>query len=418
MVMVMNFSARLDLSADFLRTFRTIILVLGLAGYGVSAVAADVLVFNPQPFRLDERFSRSYDLEEYGLLHRYSYLPEPEWRRLFDTGLMASIGSVTSKEFYSLFHLQHSVKATENFSLEIEADRGEDFDGRYERTLFGLSYRWQQWELSAFSGLVADKSSEDIRLDLKYNFDASNFLRGSIVAVDFVANDKQEAIEYTRLPYTYYLEWGLDVSPQWRWNSYINYNAPLTLIDQASLDRFEYEKLTLQSDLYFQKCDSYLFYWSVALEKSSRELFRESTYALFDRDFYSLTFRFDRHFDSGDGYWLGVRALRLTELDSGFSEIDQRSQLERNEWIVFAGWRWQVWGSQFFSPNVYIDPLDNGLTSTSQTQPSIRNNETLVKLSLPYEWQFQNDLKIVLNTTYEVDQNNFGGLNLQFNYPF
>ncbi len=166
MVMVMNFSARLDLSADFLRTFRTIILVLGLAGYGVFAVAADVLVFNPQPFRSDERFARSYDLEEYGLLHRYSYLPSPVWRRTTDDRLMASVGSVTSKEFYSLFHLNHSIAATDNFSLKFRADRGEDFDGRYEQTLFGFSYRWQQWELGAFSGLVADKSSEDVQFDL------------------------------------------------------------------------------------------------------------------------------------------------------------------------------------------------------------------------------------------------------------
>ncbi len=239
-----------------------------------------------------------------------------------------------------------------------------------------------------------------------------------MVAVDLVANDKQARIEYQREPYTYFLEWGVDLSDRVRWHSYLNYNAPLSYVELQTEERFEYEKLTLQSDLYVKPTSQYSYYLSFALEQSNRELFRADNYAFFERDYVSLTFRFDRHLASGNALWFGFRVLQLDELDQQFAALDQRSELARKEWIVFSGWRWQVRPNQFFSPNLYIDPLDNWLIVDGDNARTVRNTETLVKLSLPYEWHFEKGLKLIINTTYEVDQNNFGGLNLQLDYQF
>ena len=127
--------------------------------------ALEPLVINPQPFRGDELEGRQFSFGEYSFLHRISYRPRSEWLANWHNGFIGSIGSVTSREFYSLMNLQKNISLSESLEFELRSERGEDFDSRFERTQIGLGYRFNpEWSLSALSGLSADKIHEDLQL--------------------------------------------------------------------------------------------------------------------------------------------------------------------------------------------------------------------------------------------------------------
>jgi len=62
--------------------------------------------------------------------------------------------------------------------------------------------------------------------------------------------------------------------------------------------------------------------------------------------------------------------------------------------------------------------LDNSQLFVNDIENNHKQDQTLVKLNLPFEFYFDNDAVVILNTIFELDKEEFGGLNLQVNLPF
>ena len=379
--------------------------------------AIEPLVFNPQPFRGDEFEGRQFWLGKYSFLHRISYRPRAELLTNWRNGFIGSIGSITGHEFYSLMNLQKNISFSESLEFELRSERGEDFDSRFDRTQIGLGYHFNSnWSLSALSGLAANKENEDLQLELIYKDHQNSFLRIALVVTDLFFNEKQrEHKEYSKQPYTFFIQTHQQISNSTLFEGYINYNSPLTLEYSDQNLTFDYENLSAALSLKYQTENSWWWRTQFNMERGERARYDNSEIGSFDRDYDSFALKF--HFNNAPGYpyWVALRLIDFKESDDRFLSTDESSELSRQEIILSGGMEIKLTDTIIFSPVLFIDKIDN---YHHFSQRSIEHDQTLVKLNLPFEFHFDNEAILVLNVTFELDQEEFGGLNLQLIVPF
>lgn len=391
-----------------------------------SSLAFETLIPNPQPFRGYEFDGRVYDLEHYGLLHRFSYLPDDTWTRDWQSGLITSVGSVTSKDFYSLLYFNQSWQFNSDWQFELRSERGEDFDNRYSSTQLGVSYQLSEfWRVTVLSQLQAVKQNEDLQLELTYQPSHLTQARVALVATDWVFNKKQRQGEYySRQPYTLFAEIQQQLTPQHSISGYLNYNLPLTLTredptlfdDNAS--RLEYENSSAEINWHYQLSSNIVTRVSVHQEQGTRERFRPMQYGLFERDYLTALFEVTLYHNLRRQYWLGVRYLKFDEHNNFFDSDDRADQWHRRGSMIYGGIDYYLDSGWVFSPTLFIEAIDHQKTIIAGSGTGPEFDETLIKLSLPFRYQFDDRLQLIVNPTYEVDQNNFGGLNIQLLIPF
>ncbi len=392
----------------------------------LSSQAFETLIPNPQPFRGYEFEGRIYDLEHYGLLHRFSYLPNDSWLAHWESGLVSSVGSVTSKDFYSLLYFNQSWLLTNDWHFELRAERGEDLDNRYSTTQFGIAYQLaDNWSISVLAELQSVKQNDDLQLELVYQNSAHDKLRVAVVATDWVYNKKQRHGEYyTRQPYTLFAEWQKQLNQRHSISGYLNYNLPLTIerhdplefFDNAS--RLEYENATAEINWRFQLTPNVISRLNIHAEHGTRERFRVMRYGHFDREYLTVLFEVRVDKNSQRQYWFGVRRLAFDETNHYFLTEFDADRWQRRGSMLYGGKDYYLDNGWVFSPTLFVEAIDHSNVVYAGDESGPEFKETLIKLSLPFRYQFDDGIQLIVNPTYEVDQNNFGGLNAQLMIRF
>jgi hypothetical protein len=402
------------------------------------APVMEVLSFGwggPEPFRRERADSRPFSYNKESFVNRFSFHPLPVeysdtiWSEDSFTGVA---GSTRSNEFYVQTHLQVRTDFDIPMFAGVRFRRDEDFDGRFDRTLFGTGYRNGNWELGLWGDVQGAKQDMDLQLDLHWRGQNQQKLYASLIAPDALFNGKQSDARYEKKPYTVYVSGSKTLADKHRLYGFVNLNFATELQD--------FEQRQNLTDRQYSGGAGWLTELSVdwTLLMQIQGLYGErerTTLGGADNILYQLRRQFSdsliqlrREDQGGREQWLGLRHTTLRERGTGaiadkpgqpFFEI-------RDETMVYAGIAWQ------WSPMVRLRPsvvLSYVQTDQSGTRLANRGDVDASQLmfsgfvgkllpTIEFLVNKERGAIIAVNPSIELHEFAFGGGNVQLHIPF
>ena len=382
---------------------------------------------DPRPFRMDDALSgRDFEYNDVSFLHRISFQPVfPLASGLAEDreGLYGSAGSTRSNELYTLMQLQKTMPLDNDWFLRYRFQRDEDFDGRYDRNLLGIGRNFGEGWSASFSGdIEGDKSRIDLEAELSWRDGAGNHARLVLVGPDYLFNDKQEAAQFTRQPYTGFADL------RWQWTqamallAFVNHNTDTSLRNESLDLDFHYRQTAGGVGI-----DADLGTWRlrVWLEgEQGRRRYESLSGSIaptrFSRRHQELGAELGRDLGPGLAGRAGVRLLRFEETGRHGSDLLDELRLRREEAMLYAGVSWRLGARYRFHPTLYLDFIDNHERFPADPFRN-RDDEGFVgKLGLPLEVLVHeaSGATLTFNPTLYLHRLAFGGGNLQARIPF
>ena len=378
-----------------------------------TAAAAPPSGIEPRPFRLEAALAgRGFAYNEESFLHRWSYrqdFPLVGSGELWGTGLWAGAGSVRSTEFFAQSWLHERIALEDWGTLEFRYARDEDYDGRYDRVLLGMGWRFAPaWTATLLGDVPGDKEDIDVQLELAWAQGADRF-RLALVLTDFEYDQKQTAAEYAAEPLTLFVErwWALGASTELY--AYANANLEARWQEFATsrslADRATEGGIGIRHGL--------------GAGRALRAYLRGGTAAREDAVPAAATALAREHLDAALQYerpaWLGLRVLRLDETLA--SSAAPTTRLERSEVLLYGGSRWRLSERVSFAPELELDWVDVLDEAAVPGAPPTR--ALLGKLALPLEVVLDRKraARLVFNPGLKLHEVKFGGAQLTLAIP-
>ena len=374
----------------------------------------------PHPWRTEAVVEgRRADYGDERFLHEFSY------RHLIDTpgpvenGIRGSGGSVDSDTlFYDFRFLNAYVFDNPKQAFTLDVQRGEDFDGGYDRQLVGFRQTLgEDWQLSIRGDVFADKSGSDIYFGAR-RLIGDGWLDVQYVLPDAYFNEKTSSDSIFRTaPQTLFLQYYRKQSDGHTLVS-VNLTPEATLNDRearlvvdARQQRLALEHWQMWGDLQ----------WRLSLkgETSRREtdLDENPQIQSFRRDAGSATLSL---------HWpkaryspnVGVHYFKLEEEGWFGRTQNDRGEVVREEPLLFTGMTWTINDRQRIEPTVYISRPRIDQTATGDWKQ--REEDTWIgKLAIPWHWVVSEEHGAIMTLTpsFRLHRAAFGGGNLQFHWP-
>ncbi|MFN2309665.1 MAG: hypothetical protein ABR553_08000 [Gammaproteobacteria bacterium] len=383
---------------------------------------------DPQPFRLDDALNgRDFEYNSESFLHRFTFrslTPLSSGLAQDREGLYGTAGSTKSNELYTVMYLQKTLPLDDDYFLRYRFVRDEDFDGRYDRNLLGFGRNLgERWSFSFSGDVQGDKSRIDLETELSWRGEDGSHARFALVAPDALFNDKQREAQFTRHPYTGFIDLRWQVHTGVSLWMFANHNAPSRLRSEA-LD-LDFSDRGTAAGLGADTVLGARWRLSAWLEGESSRRIRTSLSDVTD------PVRFTRRYREAGAQlsrdvmpklegWTGIRLLRLDEDGRHTLEVLDQRQLSRDEVLVYAGVSWRLGSRYRFHPGVYLNRFDND--ETFAHAPTRNRDEAGIeaKLALPLELNVHraSGATLTINPTLRLHRPAFGGGNIQAHIPF
>jgi hypothetical protein len=383
------------------------------------------LVREPDPFRRDDEQinGRNFEYTTTGFLNRFSYRFRPGWNNAWlddPEGYRITAGSVRSRDLYVVHFLNKSIQFDETFTGHIRHRKDEDFDGRYDRTLVGMSVAiGDGWSIGALGDIVATKEDIDIQIELSWKGDPGNRFRLAFVAVDHFFNEKQDDLHYRKKPYTLFAEAHRKLSNGTRIGGSVNWNPKLELVNEDEGRNFQYHQFFVETYAGIPLTNTLGLILSAKGEVGKRKnmfnTHENRSDSVFNRDNVYLDAQGTYSINPSLSSWIGARYFFLNERNSLIQE-DNTITVRRAEPMIHAGIEWNIAERWAFWPGLYltaIDDLDQSLDRKEEREKSLHT-----RLTFPLEYAFSEFAHGTINPTLRAPGGPFGGLNIQFQILF
>lgn len=405
-------------------------------------------VIEPEPFRRDEIGDRSFDYDKQSFVDRFTYRFTPQFVRAWNKtgeGFRITGGSVSKDETYTVAQLKKRWFFNDKFFGAIRFRRDEDFDSRFDRTLFGVGAQFfENWSFTFLGDVQAKKENIDLHFELtweefpridKYDYAqrfaktnltsnqnkaVGNRARLALVLVDQFYNGKSEDGLYKQKPLTFFGEFQLHFSTTNQLHGWLNYNPKTELELYADNSLFQYEQfqagVRLANEL--NKNVSSIISLSGQKGKQNRiSLTQNIEEQDFERNNIIAEMEFRYRFSPTLLTWLGVRHFYFTEDDIRVTEASDSNQIDRNENMLHFGLVWNIQNNLIFRPGIYLNDIYNTEELSSDVSKNTLDNRVTGRLTFPLEIHFsQRNAIIVVNPTLEWPGDPFGGLNVQVQF--
>lgn len=381
---------------------------------------------DPRPFRLDDaQTGRDFDYNSESFLHRFTYRPlAPPRTGLAEDreGLYGSAGSTKSNELYAVMQLQKSLPLDNAYFLRYRFLRDEDFDGRYDRNLLGVGRDFAQDWSFIFSGDVqGDKARIDMEAELSWRGNGSH-ARFALVAPDALFNDKQREAQYSREPYTGFVDLRWQVRSDASVWTFINHNTPTRMHNESQDQRFHYRQTAAGVGV-----DSLLGrHWQLSAwlegETSRRQhatLSGATESARLNRRYRELGAQLSRRLTTDLEGWTGARLLRFDETGRHTPDVLDEQQTQREEALFYVGFSWDLAPAYRFHPGLYLNFIDNTEIHPAAPERDRHEDGFEGKLALPLELTVHraSGATLTINPTLRLHRLAFGGGNIQARIP-
>lgn len=388
---------------------------------------ADSTFSDPHPQRLDAMLNgRDFEYNPESFLHRLSYQNLSAMPFFDSDGLYGTAGSVTGDELYIDYELQKTLPFdNQRNAVFARMQRKEDFDGRFDRQLIGISHRiTEQWQLALLGDVTGDKGNTDIQLEADWRAEQATRLRLALAFTDALFNQKSDFEgEYNKEPITAFLQLSHHWTPSLSVELAINLSPEAEFENRATGVTVSSEQGRMMAALHFPISGAWLSSLQLQLEDTRRDFsFQRSSPPPadnFDREAYQLQWRVVSPTHPYQPQ-LGLRHMHLREQGWFGDGLAVSGENRREETTVFAGITLDTGERQSWQPTLFISQVRFERNFVQEPGSFEDRNEWRAKLNLP--WRYQADLKngavFTINPTLRLDQLKFGGGNIQIHWPF
>ena len=242
----------------------------------------------------------------------------------------------------------------------------------------------------------------------------------AVVATDYTYNTKtKDETKYTGRPYTVFSDGYWELAEDSGIYSWINWNAPLTLIKNNKRDEFfHYSQLQGGVRANFIAAPKWKLMPSIEAQTGNRN-HRARDLSLgsisdFKRRHMAFTFEAQRELAPVWKGFSGMRYFFLTETMNRINRPVQNRNTRRSEPMFYGGVEWSVTERLLFWPTIYINDLNNKDEFPNSPEKSKRANGLNAKFTLPLEYKFSENASGTLSAAFEAPKGPFGGFNVQF----
>lgn len=392
----------------------------------ITPVAAEIPWTEAHPLRRDALVEgRDFHYNSESFLHRFSYRhlsdkPEPGRDGIRGTG-----GSISSDSLYIDYYLQKTFAFDDQrHAFVARMQRGEDFDGHFERQLVGVSRQVSQnWRAAFLSDVTGNKADADVQLEAQWQHQQTHTLRLAVVLTDPMFNDKNgTGGEYRQSPVTYFAHYRHHPEQGSRGEIAVNFSPKASFEDRLASVIASGDQLRLMAAFSTPVGDR----WRTGLrfkgERSERSFRfqRDEPPAAdsFSRRMYSLSWHITAT-DLPAQPHVGLRHYRLHERGWFGEALASSGRNLRDGTAVFAGLTFNTGERQSWQPNVTISKITYDRNFVEDPSVNRRENKWIGKLSLPWRYvaDRQRGATITLSPSIRLHTGAFGGGNIQVHWP-
>lgn len=383
---------------------------------------------DPHPMRLDAFVGgRDFTYNSLSFLDRFSYHSLSDAPAPGEDGLCCTGGSTRGDELYLDIDLQKTLSSdTGPYGAIGRMQRREDFDGRFDRQLVGISRDiGEAWDAAFVADITGDKAKVDFQYEANWRPRAGQYLRLAVVQTDRLYNDKSDSDdEYGRTPVTAFAHYRQPVLSSGHMEIAVNYSPRASYDDRSRGVSIDGDQLRLMAATSLPVSENWHTRLRLEVERSDREfeaLPGESTSSLpdFERRMHRVTWSME----APDRRWSPHWGLRYFELDESgwFGEnLAVSGNTRRREAYLFFGGVVARSDKSHWEPTVYLARINFERQFSERPGKDRDRNKWAAKLTLPWRYVLHEEsgAMLTINPTVYLHTFAFGGGNIQLHWPF
>jgi len=402
-------------------------LCLALA-WPILAHAAEPFSAGEDGFRGDEIKDRAFDYNREYFTNLLSFGFDKLW--LDDwanspSGYRITAGSIRSSEFYIHQEVKLTMEMLEKTHFKFNFLQAEDFDARYETAYMEMAQDlWNSgFSVAAFGQINPFKENDDIGLAAGYSMKDRFHVRASYLFTDFTFNEKaDDGEEYLKAPGTVRLQ--TMFQPVSRLQIYLDagYTQP---IEFSSVDQdlvFDFKKVFFRSITTFTLREKDQLWLALAMEQTDKN--REgmtpgdTNNVTVDRKVFQARLEYIRFLARGNRVTVGLCLLDLDE-ENDFSNTPTRTRnLRFEEKALYGGFQWHFHENLYFESELFAADVHDREVHLGNPTRTWKHHSIEVKLSTALGWHPRENVRFLLNPTFDLDDGQFGGGNVQLQIVF
>ncbi len=409
----------LDSGPGFLRWLMALVLLLPIHAY------ADTWG-KPHPWRQQALLEgRSFEYDKESFLQRFSFRHLSETPVANEDGVRGTVGSLSSKTAYSEIRFRKRFPFDQGGrAFHLAMQRGEDFDGDYDRQLVGFSQALtDRWTLILRGDIAANKAESDVWFQSRWHAGKSGLVELAAIFPDTLFNDKTaRSAKFRERPQTFFARARIPLSSALSAEISANHSPRVELDDRdrnlnaADTSTRASVQLTWQNQHWRARFTSRFedrerdFIWRNTTGDSTGD---------FRRDFHqtglSLTHKTHRLKPA-----VGLHYYVLDEEGFFGTASNTRGELRRREPLIHTSLRLTTGDRHHLRPELLISRPDLDQQVNDESRWKDRSvDEVLSKLSLPWRYEVNRDDGAVLtiSPSLELHEIGFGGGNVQLHWP-
>ena len=389
----------------------------------VATTMAESTWSDPHPMRLESiTEGRLFTYNPESFLHRFSYRNLSDEPRPGQDGLWGTGGSVTGDQLYVEINGQKTFRFdNERYAVIARMQRREDFDGRFDRQLVGVSRRFgSSWEAAFVADITGDKGLVDFQLEAGWRPDATRELRLALIQPDRLYNNKSNSNnKYHKAPTTAFLHYRQELAGHAGFEVAVNATPRARYEDRAVGYTVDAEQLRLMGNGQLPLAADWYGGARLELENTRRDL---SGPAVPGGDFR----RKSRHVtvsasapERSLNPSVGLRYFRLDESGWFGTGLAVSGRNQREEIGAFASMTWRSGDQHWFEPAVFLGHVDLDRRFLESPERDRQSSEVVGKLILPWRYVVHQEsgAVVTLNPTFRLHRFAFGGGNIQLHWP-
>jgi len=377
----------------------------------------------PHPWRREALLDgRPFEYDEKSFLQRFSFRQLSEEPAPDAEGVRGTVGSLTSKQAWSEIRFRKRFpfdRSERAFHLALQ--RGEDFDGYYERQLVGFSQALTpHWQAAIRGDVAGDKAESDVYFQTSWQAGPDRLAEAAVMLPDAYFNDKTpQSIEYEQRPWTFFLRSRVPLSESMTVEASINHSPRAVVNDKRQTGLRAGGRSTRAAGSLTWTTPNWRSRLRVRWEHTQRDYsFADTTTADFRRIYHHLGITLSRR--SHDlKPTVGIQHFYLDEEGFFGTATDTQGQLHHNEPLVHASIRLDTGEGQHLRPELLLSRPDFRQTVASDRWRDRATREWRGKINLAWRQVVNRTDGAVLTIAPSVELHDpgFGGGNVQLHWP-
>ncbi|GEM_PF-426770 len=380
----------------------------------------------PHPWRQEALLDgRTFEYDETSFLQRFSFRhlskqPAPEAQ-----GVRGTVGSLKSKQALSKIRFRKRFpfdRGERAFHLAMQ--RGEDFDGYYDRQLVGFSQGLtDHWTASIRGDVAGDKAASDVYFQTSWQAGPDQLAEAAVILPDAYFNDKtSKPIEYEQRPWTFFVRTRMPLSSGITAEVSANHSPRAVVDDQRRTGLRAGGRSTRAAASLSWKGRNWRSRFTARGEHTERDfVFSGSSgpaTSEFRRIYHHLGITLTRTSHPLNPT-LGLQHFYLDEEGFFGTATDSRGQLHHNEALIHGHIRIDTGERHYLRPELLISRPDFRQRMDSEDWGNSESRKWLAKINLPWRHVINREDGAVLTVapSMELHDPGFGGGNVQLHWP-